>query len=163
MTPRLPPQASQPSPKIYNATAVHYSHVPSHKKTSNTPSTSTPNKRSHSVLYFFFFDERVPLIFHFSQLSGTFLAQKQHIWFQKLFLTSKSSCKECFVERKQIMSTTAAYSKLRISGGKTCFFLTCTRLNATDGDSTIVPTAGELARWSESLWEHNNDHDISLD
>ena len=53
MTPRLPLQASQPSPKIYNATAVHYSHVPSHKKTSNTPSTSTPNKRSHSVLYFF--------------------------------------------------------------------------------------------------------------
>ena len=38
-------------------------------------------------------------------------------------------------------STTAAYSKHRMSGGKTChfctqlerFFLTCTRLDATDG------------------------------
>ena len=44
----------------------------------------------------------------------------------KLFLTSKNSCKEYFVERKQIKSTTAAYSKLHMFGGKTC--PVCTQL-----------------------------------
>ena len=81
-------------------------------------------------------------MFHFSQLSGIFLAQKQHTCLQKLFLTSKNSSKEYFVERKQIKSATAAYFKLRLFGGKTChvctqlehvFFLTCTRLDATGG------------------------------
>ena len=55
-----------------------------------------------------------------------FLAQKQHTWLQKSFLTSKTYCKEYFVERKQIKSTTAAYTKLRMFGGKTCHV--CTQL-----------------------------------
>ena len=67
----------------------------------------------------------VSVIFHFSQLSGIFLAQKQHTWLQKLFLTSKN-CKEDLVERKQIKSTTATYSILRMFGGKTCYV--CTQL-----------------------------------
>ena len=33
---------------------------------------------------------------------------------------SKNFCKECFAEQKQIKSTTAAYSKLWMFGGKTC-------------------------------------------
>ena len=71
-----------------------------------------------SCLYVF--DQRFPLIPHSSQLSGVFLAQKQHTCLPKVFLTSKNSCKEYFVERKHIKSTTAAYSKLRMFGGKTC-------------------------------------------
>ena len=71
-----------------------------------------------SCLYVF--HQRFPLIFRSSQLSGIFLAQKQHTCLPKVFLTSKTSCKEYFVERKQIKSTTAAYSKLRMFGGKTC-------------------------------------------
>ena len=59
-------------------------------------------------------------LFRSSQLSGVFLAQKQHTCLPKVFLTSKNSCKEYFDERKQIKSTTAAYSKLRMFGGKTC-------------------------------------------
>ena len=68
-----------------------------------------------------------------------FLAQKQHTWLQKLFFTSKNSCKEYFVERKQIKSTTAAYTKLRMFGGKTCHVCTqlehvsSSRIHATDG------------------------------
>ena len=90
---------------------------------------------------FICFGRRVPLIFHFSQLSGIFLAQKQRTCLQKLFLTSKNSWKEDFVEWKQIKSTTAAYSKLHMFGGKTChvctqlehlFFLTRTHLDATN-------------------------------
>ena len=65
--------------------------------------------------------------FIFLKLSGTFLTQKQHNWLYKLFLMSKNSCKEYFVVWKQIKSTTAASSKLRMFGGKTC-----TRLDATD-------------------------------
>ena len=42
------------------------------------------------------------------------------------FLTSKNSCKEYSVERKQIKLTTAAYSKLQMFGGKTCH--ACTQL-----------------------------------
>ena len=46
------------------------------------------------------------------------------------FLKSKHFCKEYSVERKQIMSTTAAYSKLQnlklMFGGKTCHV--CTQL-----------------------------------
>ena len=94
----------------------------------------------------FVFDERVPLKFHFSQPSVTFLAQKQHTCLQKLFLTSKNLARTDFVEQKQIKSTTAAYSKLRTFGAKTChfctqlehvFFLTCTRLDATDSNFDI--------------------------
>ena len=74
----------------------------------------------------FVFDQRVPLQFHFSQLSVTSLAQKQHTCLQKLFLTSKTLARTDFVEQKQIKSTTAAYSKLRTLGAKTCHF--CTQL-----------------------------------
>ena len=77
-----------------------------------------------SCLYVF--HQRFPLIFRSSQLSGVFLAQKQHTCLPKVFLTSKTSCKEYFVERKQIKSATAAYSKLRMFGGKTCHV--CTQL-----------------------------------
>ena len=75
------------------------------------------------------FDQRFPLrlIFHFSQLLGLFLAQKQHTCLQKLFLTSKKFfATNFFVERKQIKSTTAACCKLRMFGGKICHF--CTQL-----------------------------------
>ena len=71
-----------------------------------------------SCLYVF--DQQVLLIFHFSQLSVIFVAKKQHTCLQKLFLTSKNCCKQYFDERKQIKSTTAAYSKLQMFGGKTC-------------------------------------------
>ena len=77
-----------------------------------------------SCLYVF--GQQVPLIFHFSQLSGMFLAEKQHTCLQKLFLSSKNSCKEYFDEQKQIKSTTAMYSKLHMFGGKTCHV--CTQL-----------------------------------
>ena len=60
----------------------------------------------------FVFDQHVPLKFHFSELSATFLAQKQHTCLQKLFLTSKNLARTDFVEQKQIKLTTAAYSKL---------------------------------------------------
>ena len=78
-------------------------------------------------------------LFRSSQLSGVFLAQKQHTCLPKVFLTSKNSCKEYFVERKQIKSTTAGYSKLRMFGGKTCHvcaqleFVFSSCLDATDG------------------------------
>ena len=83
------------------------------------------------------FDLCALLIFHFSQLSGAFLAQKKHTCFQKLFLTSKNSCKEYFVERKQIKSTTAAVWRRKMSclhPVRTRFFFRCTRLDATDGN-----------------------------
>ena len=54
------------------------------------------------VSYLFVFDQRVPLNFHFPQLSVTFIAQKQHTWLQKLFLTSKNLARNDFVEQKQI-------------------------------------------------------------
>ena len=66
-----------------------------------------------SCLYVF--DQRIPLIFHFSQPC-----------LQKLFLMSKNSCKKSFFERKQIKSTTADYSKLWMFGGTTCHV--CTQL-----------------------------------
>ena len=69
-----------------------------------------------SCLYVF--DQRVPLVFHFSQPSRN--STKQHTYLQKLFITSINSCKEYIVERKQIKSTKAANSKLRMFGGKTC-------------------------------------------
>ena len=75
-----------------------------------------------SCLYVF--DQRVSVIFHCSQLSGIFLAQKQHTWLQKLFLRSRNSWKEYFIERKQIKSTTVTYSKLRMFGGKSCHVCT---------------------------------------
>ena len=65
--------------------------------------TVTPN----AVSCLYVFDQRVSLIFHFSQLSDIFLAQKQHTCLQKLFLTSGNPCKEYFVEQKQIKSATA--------------------------------------------------------
>ena len=50
--------------------------------------------------------------------------------------TVLQSSKEHFVKRKQIKSTTVPYSKLRnmsrLYPVRTCFFLTCTRLDATD-------------------------------
>ena len=72
----------------------------------------------------FVFDQRVPLKFHLSQLSVTFLAQKQHTCLQILFLTSKNLVRTDSVEQKQIKSTTAPYSKLRTFGAKTCHFCT---------------------------------------
>ena len=93
-----------------------------------------------SCLYVF--DQCILLIFHFSQLPGTFLAQKKHTCFWKLFLMSKHSCKEYFVERKQMNSTTTACSKLWMLGSKTChvctllelqLFLTCSGLDAING------------------------------
>ena len=63
----------------------------------------------------------------FSQLSGIFLTQKQPTCLQKLFLTmSKNSCKEYFVEQKQINLTTTTNSKLQMFGAKTCH--ACTQL-----------------------------------
>ena len=40
------------------------------------------------------FDQRVPLIFYFSQLLCIFFAQKEHTGLHKLFFRSKNSCKE---------------------------------------------------------------------
>ena len=49
-------------------------------------------------------DQRVPLIsiFHFSQLAGIFLAQKQRTCLQKVFLASKNACKEYFVKQNPL-------------------------------------------------------------
>ena len=58
------------------------------------------------------FDQLILFIFHFSQLSGIFITQKQHTFLQKLFFMPKNFCKEYFVGQKQINLTTAAYSKL---------------------------------------------------
>ena len=74
----------------------------------------------------FVFDQPIPLKFHFSQLSVTFLSQKHHTCLQKLFLTSENLARTDFVEQKQIKSTTASYAKLRMFGAKTCYF--CTQL-----------------------------------
>ena len=61
---------------------------------------------------------------------------------RKLFLTSENSCKEYFVERKQIKSTTATYllqtsnvwpqNLSSLNHITTYQFLACTRLGATD-------------------------------
>ena len=53
ITQRLPLHASKPTPKIYNATAVHYSHIANtHKKIFHTRLVHRrPNIRSHSVLF----------------------------------------------------------------------------------------------------------------
>ena len=59
------------------------------------------------------FDQLILFIFHFSQLSGIFITQKQHTFLQKLFFMPKNFRKEYFVGQKQINLTTAAYSKLR--------------------------------------------------
>ena len=64
--------------------------------------------------------------FIFLNFQAYFSLRNKHTWLQKLFLTSKNSCKEDFVERKQIKSTTATYSKLRMFSGKTCHV--CTQL-----------------------------------
>ena len=73
-------------------------------------------------------DQRVSLTFHFSQRSCIIFSQKPQLktFLGKLFLTSKNSCKEYFVERKQIKSTRVAYSKLRMYGAKRCHV--CTQL-----------------------------------
>ena len=98
-----------------------------------------------SCLYVF--DQCFHSYFIFLNSKDIFLPYKQLTCLQKLYLTSKNSFKEYFVERKQIKSITATNSKLRIFGGKTCsnwvqsclhqirtcFFLTCKRLDATDG------------------------------
>ena len=85
------------------------------------------NSRTNGKLFILFFTS----VFHshFISLNSEgriFLAQKQHTCLQKLFFTSKNSCKECFVEQKQIKSTTATSSKLRMFGTKTCHF--CSQL-----------------------------------
>ena len=91
----------------------------------------------------------VPLIFHFSQLSGISIAQKQLTCPKKLFWKSKNSYKGCFVEPKQIKLTTASptpnFECLTsimscLHPIKTCSFLTCTCLNPTDGIRTFINT-----------------------
>ena len=68
-------------------------------------------RTKRSSLYVF--DQLILFIFHFSQLSGIFITQKQHTFLQKLFFMPKNFCKEYFVGQKQINLTTPAYSKLR--------------------------------------------------
>ena len=91
-------------PNIWSLTAVN--------KQTVTPKVS--------CLYVF--DQRVPLIFHFSQLSVIFLAQKQRTCLQKLFLTSKNSCKQYFDEQKQIKSTTAVTPNFKCLAAKHVMF-----------------------------------------
>ena len=74
------------------------------------------------VSYLYVFDQYIPLIFHFSQLSGIFLAQKQHTCLQRLFLTSKNSCKEYFVERKQSSRQQPPTSNFKCSAAKYVVF-----------------------------------------
>ena len=83
------------------------------------------NCRAKGKLFTRFWSARSAPISFFSTFRHIF-AQKQHACLQKLFLTSKNSYTEYFVKRKQIKSTTAAYSKLRMSGAKTCHV--CTQL-----------------------------------
>ena len=67
-------------------------------------------------------------------------SETAHLPPEIILLTSKNSCKEYFVEWKQIKSTTGAYSKLWMFGqNMSClhaiihfFFLTCTHLDATE-------------------------------
>ena len=100
----------------------------------------------------------VSVIFHFSQLSGIFLAQKQHTWLQKLFVTSKNSCKEDLVERKKnqvdnshLLHTSNVWRQnmLCLHPIRTCFFLTCTCLDATDGN-----TCGTILRCVFLKWPY---------
>ena len=64
-----------------------------------------------------------------------------------LLLSKNNSCKEYSLEQKQIRLIADTYSKLQVFGGKmsclhpirTCFFLTSTRLDATD---TKYPPTG---------------------
>ena len=44
----------------------------------------------------FFFYQRVPLIFHFSQLSGIYLAQKQQASLQKIILNVRKFLQRMF-------------------------------------------------------------------
>ena len=104
----------------------------------------------------------VSVIFHFSQLSGIFLAQKQHTWLQKLFVTSKNSCKEDLVERKKnqvdnshLLHTSNVWRQnmLCLHPIRTCFFLTCTCLDATDAVTYLNEYSGKAARfWLVLTW-----------
>ena len=87
---------------------------------------------------FLSFDQCIPLIVHYSQLSCIFLAQKQHTCLQKLLFKSKNS-KNCSAKENQI-DNSCLLQTLNVWWQnvsclhpiKTCFFLTCTCLDATN-------------------------------
>ena len=82
---------------------------------------------------------------------------------QGLFLTSINSCKEYFVEQKQIKSPTAAYIKLESNIWwqnmsclhliRTCFSLTCTYLDATDNIQHIWTITARSKNTFCSSWQ----------
>ena len=73
-----------------------------------------------------FLPARSIYISFFSTVRHIYHSETAHLPLQIIFNAYKNTCKEYFVERKQIKSTTAAYSKLRMFGGKTCHV--CTQL-----------------------------------
>ena len=111
---------------------------------------------------YYVLDQHIPFIFHFSQLSGIFLSQKQHTCLHKLFLTYKNSRKEYLLTENK-----SSWQKSPILNfkwlGKTCdvciqlehlFFLMCTRLDATDSKlhvQTNLMTSSQLACYSSSI------------
>ena len=84
------------------------------------------NCHAKGELFIRFWSAKFRSYFTFLNYQSYFSAQKQHTCLWKLFLMSKNSCKQYFDERKQIKSTTAAYSKLQMFGSKTCHV--CTQL-----------------------------------
>ena len=100
-----------------------------------------PPADAPKVSYSNVFDQRFPprLIFHFSQLLGLFLAQKQHTCLQKLFLTSKKFCAKNILlsenksSRQQPPTPNFECLAAKHVNLRPCFFLTCTRFDVTDG------------------------------
>ena len=111
-----------------------------HSKFDNSQQTVTPKV---SCFMFLISNQHVMhSYFIFLNFQAYFLLRNcQHTCLQKLFLKSKNSCKEYFVEQKQIKSTTAATPNFECLVAKhvmfapnhnRTFFLTCTRLDATN-------------------------------
>ena len=65
------------------------------------------------------FDQRVPLVFHFSQLSGIFLAEKQHNCLQKKFFLAKTNQ----VDNSRLLQTSKDWRQnmSRLHPIRTCF------------------------------------------
>ena len=85
--------------------------------------------------------------FIFLNFQAHFLLTKSTLASRLLFLTSKNSCKEYFVEQKQMKSTTTACSKLWMLGSKTCHV--CTQ--SCSGLDAINSTFENFEQWPSSV------------
>lgn len=87
-------------------------------------------------LFICFFYQRILFIFHFPQPLGIFLTQKQHTW------ENKSSRQQWPTPNFECL----AANKSCLHPVRTCFFLTCTHLDATDGIMVVNKFNSRLAK-----------------